>query len=233
MGAYIEVAHRGGANLGNENTLSCLTAGLSVGCDMVEIDVHLTKDGELVVCHDPSIDRTTDGTGKIEDLTLAEIRSFHIKDSKTGEVTEETIPTLKEVLDLVYCEGSILIEIKKKKNQYPGIEQKVVDAIRTRESERWTVVQSFNDSVLNEMHSIAPDIRLQKLTVLPFGYNKCDFVEAVNILVNFASKGFIKKVHDSGKMVGVWTINEPSQVEKLLNSEDPIDIVITNSPDKF
>jgi len=226
---YTVVAQRGGANLGNENTLSCITAGLASGADMVEVDVHMSKDGELIVCHDPTIDRTTDGYGKIEDMTAEEIRSFHVIDSVTGELTEETLPTLHEVMDLVYCEGAVMIEIKKKKDQYPGIEQKVVDLIRTFSAEKWAVVQCQNDSVLEEIHSIAPDIHLQKITLLPFGYSKCDFVDAVNVYSTFAIKGILKKIRASGKQVGIWPVDDPSKLAKFSD----IDIVITDSPNLF
>lgn len=74
-------AHRGGAKLGNENTLSCIRQGMATGADMIEVDVHLTRDGEVVVCHDETIDRTTNGTGRIEDLSFAELRAARIVDA--------------------------------------------------------------------------------------------------------------------------------------------------------
>jgi len=246
---YVVVAHRGGANLGNENTLSCMAAGIAAGADMVETDIHLSKDGEMIVCHDPKIDRTTDGKGVIEEMTAEEIRSYHVIDSETGELTDEVLPTLSEIMDLVQGECSLLLEIKRKKDQYQGIEEKVVDIIRKYHAESWVTVQSFNDSVIERIHELAPDIKLQKLiinrlpfklafdgTVTKFNYEKYDYVEAVNTNIHFASKSMIRKAHAAGKKVGVWTVNERKQVEKKLNAEDPndrIDIVITNSPDLF
>lgn len=246
---YVVIAHRGGAALGNENTLSCMTAGIAAGADMVEIDVHMSADGELIVCHDAKIDRTTDGKGRIEEMTAGEIRSCHIVDAVTGEVSDEVVPLLDEVMDLVDGECSVLIEIKRKKMQYKGIEEKVVAAIRRCGAERWAVVQSFNDSVLRNVHEIAPDIRLQKLifcrlpfrlafdgTVTKFNYEKYDYVEAVNVNFRFASKSMIRKAHAAGKKVGVWTVRTPGQVERRLSSGDVderIDCVVTDSPDLF
>lgn len=240
---YINVAHRGGASIGNENTLSCIAAGIAAGADMVEIDIHLTKDGQMVVCHDPTIDRTTDGQGAIEEMTADEIRAFHIVDSRTGELTDETVPTLEEVLDLVSGECSLLVEVKRKKNQYPGIEEKLVEAIDAFGARRWVTVQSFNDRVIEKVHAIAPDIPVHKLIVcrLPFGlafdgrivkfnYDKYDYVESVNVHRSFATKAMVRKAHAAGKKVGVWTVDKPRQVERI---RDRVDMIITNSPDLF
>jgi len=247
--SYTVVAHRGGANLGCENTLSCIAAGISAGADMVEVDVHLSADGEVVVSHDHKLDRMTDTTGLISEMTLEQIKSAHIVDPKTGEVTDETIPTLREVMDLVQRECSVLIEIKRKKKAYPndGIEQKVVDIINEYDAGKWTIIQSFDDSVLENTHQIDSTLRLQKLIVLKCGvlaidntlskfkFENYDYCEAVNPDYRFATKAFIKKAHAAGKKVGVWTINERKQVDKLLpgNAEEPVDMVITNSPDLF
>lgn len=107
------IAHRGGAGIGCENTLTCIEKGLSCSrADMVEIDVHLTKDGEVVVCHDPDVDRMTDGRGMIEDMTLQEIKSLHVKD-RDGKTTPDQIPTLREVLTFIGSRAEILLEIKR------------------------------------------------------------------------------------------------------------------------
>ena len=86
-------AHRGGAFLGCENTVSCIMKGIATGVDAVEIDVHQSADGALIVCHDPTLDRTTATRGKIEAMTLAEIKAARIVDAE-GQPTEETVPTL-------------------------------------------------------------------------------------------------------------------------------------------
>ena len=90
----IVVAHRGGANLGPENTLECISKGISAGADWIEIDVHLSADGKLVVCHDASVDRTTNGKGWISQMSYEEIRKLKVKDNN-GDLCEGHIPTDK------------------------------------------------------------------------------------------------------------------------------------------
>ena len=90
------IAHRGGASLAPENTLACFKKGIESGADMLELDIHLTKDGHIVVCHDQTVDRTTNGKGKIRELTLDEISKLNIIDSD-GRITNEKIPTLQDV----------------------------------------------------------------------------------------------------------------------------------------
>ena len=124
----IVVAHRGGADLGPENSLGCIRKGIAAGAGWVEIDVHLSADGEIVVCHDPSVDRTTDGKGQISGMTYPELRKLRLLDGE-GRPTDEHLPTLDEVLDLTKGRVVLLIEIKHSKHSLPGIEKACVDCI--------------------------------------------------------------------------------------------------------
>ena len=120
--ASVIIAHRGGALLGTENSLSCIEKGIATGADMVEVDLHLTADRQIVVCHDQKVNRTTNGKGRIEDMTLAEIQQLRLL-NHDGSVSNETIPTLEQVLELCQGKCALLLEIKKKRDdQYPGIE---------------------------------------------------------------------------------------------------------------
>ena len=162
------IAHRGGAGLGNENTLSCISKGLSFGPSMVEIDVHLTSDCEVVVCHDPYIDRTTDGKGVIREMTLEEVKAAHIVDS-SGNSTGESIPTLREVIEHIGGQAAILMEIKREDDTDDGLERFCLDIIYEYGIEKTVTVQSFNDIVLERFHAMDPSIRLEKLLfVRPF-----------------------------------------------------------------
>src|SRR5574342_839110 len=94
--ATLLAAHRGGALLWPENSLLAFRSALALGADFIEFDVHLSRDGEVVVIHDPTLGRTTTGSGPVKDRTVAELRALRLKD-RTGAVTEETVPTLDEV----------------------------------------------------------------------------------------------------------------------------------------
>lgn len=231
------IAHRGGASLGPENTISCITKGILSGADAIEVDVHLSTDGELVVCHDETIDRTTDGTGRIEELTLSQIKSVSIK----GFEESEKIPTLCEVLNVCKDNCNLLIEIKKsREGQYPMIEDKIVALVDSLGMREQVVVQSFNDGVLERFYSIAPDIPLEKLLIcrLPLGLafdiklhrfslDNYPFVQSFNSHNLLTSSRFIRDVHQKGKKVRVWTVDNPKKVKK------DADAVITNCPQLF
>ena len=90
-------AHRGGALLWPENSLLAFRNSVALGADFIEFDVHLSKDGELVVIHDPTLDRTTSGSGPVKGRTAAELKALRLKD-KTGALTDESVPTLDEVV---------------------------------------------------------------------------------------------------------------------------------------
>jgi glycerophosphoryl diester phosphodiesterase len=142
----IIIGHRGGAALAPENTLACYRKGIEAGADMIEIDIHLTRDGHVVVCHDQSVDRTTNGKGLIRELTLNEIRQLHIVD-RNGNQTNERIPTLEEVFQLfqeVRSNGNpcqLLIEIKRTRNIYQGLEEKLLEQIYQNKASNWVTVQ--------------------------------------------------------------------------------------------
>ena len=235
----IIIAHRGGALLGTENSLSCIEKGISTGADMIEVDLHLTADNRIVVCHDQTLNRTTNGKGRIENMTLEQIQSLRLLNPDRS-VSNETIPTLEQVLELCKGRSRLLLEIKKKRdNQYPGIEALADSIVKAYQMENEVVFQSFNDDVLFKLHAIDPSLRLEKLLVVrmgkviidngfsSFNWDKYDFVASFNIFRWFASKRFINDMHAHGKEVKVWTVDNPAKA--------PIDAdgIISDRPDLF
>lgn len=234
----IVVAHRGGSSLGPENSLLAIERGIASGADMIEIDIHQTKDGQLAVCHDQSIDRTTNGKGLIRELTLDQIRQYNLLDS-AGNVTDQKIPTLDEVLDLVNGRAKMLIEIKRTKDIYQGIEQQLVDALKAHNAFSWCVAQSFNDSVLENLHQIDSKLRLEKLWVfklagLPEGvdgtlsgydFDKYSYVSSFNFYYKSVTDAMIDEIHRHGKEVKIWTVPGPDDTPRLA-----VDGIITDYP---
>jgi glycerophosphoryl diester phosphodiesterase len=224
------IAHRGGAGLGKENTLSCIAEGLRFSPSMVEIDVHLTSDCEVVVCHDPCIDRTTDGKGLISEMTLQEVKASHIVDAE-GNATDERIPTLREVIELIGDRAAILLEIKREDETDDGLEKFCMDIIYEYGLQETIVVQSFNDIVLERFHAMDQNIRLEKLLfVRPFNMaavRSCPWIASYNIYFRgLVTRRFVDRMHSMGKEVKVWTIKKPSQIPCR-----NLDGVITDRPD--
>ena len=234
----IVVAHRGGAGLGMENSLSCIEKGIQAGADMVEIDLHLTSDGRIVVCHDRTVNRTTNGEGRIAEMTWAEIQQLRLLD-KDGKPSDETLPTFEQVLELCKGRCGMLIEIKKKKDLYVGIEALADSLVKQYGMQNQVVFQSFNDDVLFKLHELDPTLRLEKLlfsltgntlfdgTFTSFSAEKYSFISSFNIHNAFASQRFICRMHEVGKEVKVWTVDKPKKVP------DGVDGIITNRPDLF
>ena len=162
MESLIITGHRGGAGLGEENSIECIKRGMQAGAESIEIDVHITADNEIVVCHDPTLDRTTTGTGAINDLTLEQILAVNLKDLH-GNATSQKIPTLKQVLDTIDGKTELLLEIKRKDGNNKGIEEKVLEILKENNALGYTTIQSFDDSVLEKLNSLDPSLKQQFL----------------------------------------------------------------------
>lgn len=239
------IGHRGGASIGPENTLACYKKGIEAGADMIEIDIHLTKDNRIVVCHDQSINRTTNGKGLIREMTLNEIRQYRCLDAD-GNVTDQQVPTLDEVFDLMLetrAAGNpckLLIEIKRTRNIYQGIEELLLEKINSCNAKDWIIVQSFNDFALERIHQLDPSVRLEKLFFfklpgLPvimdwfhfttFSYEKYHYISSFNMNYLWLTRSFLRDIHSHGKEVKVWTL-EGTDAPRL-----DVDGIITNRPD--
>jgi glycerophosphoryl diester phosphodiesterase len=144
-------AHKGQSGQVPENTLASLRNAVDLGADWLEMDVQMTKDGTLVVIHDETVDRTTNGTGRVADLTLAEIRGL---DAGNGE----KVPTFKEVIDFAKEVELPIIPEAKSPHLYPGLEQKMIQLIVEADYVAHTAIQSFDASALGTIHELNPGI---------------------------------------------------------------------------
>ncbi len=227
----IVVAHRGGAFLGPENTLLCIEKGMEAGAEWIEIDVHLSKDGKVVVCHDPDVDRTTNGRGYISRMTYEQIRSLKVVDDD-GNETDQHVPLLQEVLSLIKGRAKLLLEIKHSRHSLPGIEKACLDCVKECGMMDQVVFQSFDDDVIETVHALCPQMRVEKLLYfgasLGFDFEKYDYVASFNVFHRLVSDSFINAVHEKGKEVKVWTLNKYK--EPLVNR---VDGIITNDPALF
>lgn len=246
IGKRIVVGHRGGAGIGAENSLECFRRGISTGADMIEIDLHLTSDGVVVVSHDPTVDRMTNGTGKIEDMTYKDISRLRIV-NREGGLTDEHVPTFDETLSLFEAARAsgrnvgLLVEIKlPHKNAYKGIERKMLGEIYKHDASSWVTVQSFSDDVIERVHALDANIRIEKLLIcklplLPliadgmrivrFDYKKYSYVSSFNVYCRGLSKSLIQDIHSHGKEVKMWTI------DGLDAPIMDVDGIITDRPD--
>ncbi|MBW6459172.1 MAG: hypothetical protein K0B08_01245 [Bacteroidales bacterium] len=212
------IAHRGASGTAPENTLPAIDSALAAGVDYVEIDVHLSRDGKVIVIHDATVDRTTNGKGKVRELSAEYIQSLDAGSWFGEPFRGVKIPTLEEVIRHIDGKAKLLIEIKRKGKENEGIEAEVVRLIRKYEAADWCVVQAFNDKVLETMYELAPEIVLHKLIVFKyrfipyvfdgrmtrFSMNKYAYVESINMHYRFFNMWFSDQVHREGKKIFLW-----------------------------
>lgn len=239
------IAHRGGANLAPENTLAAFKNAIRLGVDMIEIDVHLSKDGHIIVIHDFTLDRTTTGKGKIADLTLAEIRKCDAGIKFDKKFRGEKVPTLEETMELLNGKTGLLIEIKKDRDeQYPGIEKKVVDLIHRYDAKSWVIVQSFNKYAILQTKKLDPGITTFYLAGRDFDSLYSDIAgqlkagekivrEFEGIAPHYSQLNDekVKTLQKAGYEIFTWTVDKPADMKKVIGWK--VNGIITNSPDKL
>ena len=238
----IITAHRGGAKLGAENSLDCFSKGIAAGATSIEIDVHITADNQIVVCHDPTVDRTTNGSGAINDMTLEQIKELRLLEGAADNVGEQQIPTLQEVLDLLDGRVELLLEIKRKNGNNKGIEARVLEILKQNDALSYTTIQSFDDSVLETLHALDGSLNLEKLlfckligipvifdgTFSRFSPQKYSYIRSFNFYNKALSKSLSKYLHKNGYRTRIWTHNDPTTVPDI-----ELEGVITDRPDLF
>jgi glycerophosphoryl diester phosphodiesterase len=243
-GRPLIIAHRGASGVAPENTMPAIDSALADRADYIEIDVHLSKDGAVIVMHDRSVDRTTDGKGDISEMTAAEIRALDAGSWFNETFKGTKVPLLEEVISHINGKAKLLIEIKKQGDENEGLEEQVIRIIRSSAAESWCEVQSFNDEVLELFHAKAPEIILHKLIVfkyrfLPYAFDggitrfsmeKYDYVKNINIHYRFFNKSLYKQIKGGGKKIFLWGCREDTPCFPVDNGCDGI---ITDFPANF
>ena len=150
-------AHRGASAYAPENTLEAFRLAMEQGADGIELDVQMTKDGELVVIHDETIDRVSNGNGAVRDYTLEELKQFSVS-NHFEQYPDVKIPTLREVLELIKPGTmEINIELKTGIYWYPQIEQKVLELVKEEGMEERIIYSSFNHYSVQKIRELSPE----------------------------------------------------------------------------
>lgn len=227
-------AHRGASQYAPENTIEAFALAIEQGADGIELDVQLTKDGQVVVIHDETIDRVSNGKGTVREYTLDELRqySFHYKFPQFGKVA---IPTLKEVLNIVKTEKTVVnIELKTGIYWYPGIEQKVNGIVKGAGMQKRVIYSSFNHYSVQKIKELDPEAVTAYLysdVILNIEqYAKDSGVCGLHPAVyHLKMADFLERYLDSGLAVRVWTVNSRSDMRMFIKTG--VDAIITNKPD--
>ncbi|MED5373771.1 MAG: glycerophosphodiester phosphodiesterase family protein [Myxococcota bacterium] len=236
------IAHRGGAALAPENTLAAFTKAAELGVGF-ELDVTLSKDGQVIVLHDDSVDRTTNGQGLAGDLSAAELAALDAGSWFAPEFAGEPVPTLDQVLDAFG--GQVLIDIEIKTHpQREQLAQGVVDAVVSRGLEDQVLVTSFDPLMLEQVKLKAPAIPrgqltgtfkgaelnpITKLVLKRMWLNGKSEPQVIAVEASRVTRRFVRKQQRHGCQVWAWTVNDPAEMQRLL--ELGVTGLITDHPD--
>lgn len=234
--------HRGAAGLAPENTVASVKKALELKTDRIEVDVRQTKDNRVVCLHDKTIDRTVNGKGAIENINYKNLLKLSAGKKFAGPFKDEKVPTLERILQLVNGQSVLVIEIKDGDELYPGIEKQVVNLIHQNKAGEWVIIHSFDDHVLKRIHELDDEIVLHKLLIADFPLFHLiydgkfrvttlefyDFVDEFSCYYPFTTKRLIRKVHQLGKKINVWTVNDSTLIHRMINLG--VDGIITDYP---
>jgi glycerophosphoryl diester phosphodiesterase len=231
------IAHRGFSARAPENTLAAIRGAIEVGADMVEVDVTMTADGFAIGLHDDTLDRTTDGSGAPTDRSLAEIRRLDAGRWFGAEFSGERVPTLSEELETVRGRILINVEIKPEAIEHGAVER-VAELIARFEMYDQVVVSSFAPEALRRMKTVDPAVVTITLfnEELHHGRDPLEIVQEVgsrglNIAKDRVTSKLVDRCHRHGIPVGVYTVNKPSQMRRLI--EMGVDSIFTDRPDRL
>lgn len=249
---FTVIAHRGASEYLPENTLEAFALAEEMNTDYVELDIHLTKDDQVIVMHDNDVDNTTDSTGDILNFTLAEIKKMTAdfdKDKEKTAVSGSTenfeVPTLREVLDEFTDKLRFVIELKDPA-RYIGIEQKLVTIMEEYELVGWdedhyakALVHSFDEPGLRKVHEIEEEIPLVQLIKFEKDEEAKLSDEEIDSLKEYAigvgityeamTEEFVKKMQDNDLIVYAYTVNDKEVAEDM--KEMGVNGIHTNKPD--
>ncbi len=242
------IAHQGGEGLRPSNTMIAFKNAVALGVDVLEMDVHSTRDGALVLIHDDTVDRTTDGTGRVNDLTLAEIQQLDAGEYWTPDDGATypyrgqgaRIPTLDEVL-AAFPQMKFNIEIKQVE---PSIALSLCEALRAHGLTDRTLVASFHPTAMNEFRAACPEVATSMVEdeIRPFFILNTVFLGALyrppgtafqvpeySGDLHVLTPRFVRGAHGNNVAVHPWTIDDPADMRRFLDMG--VDGIITDRPD--
>ena len=223
MRRVLRIGHRGAAGHAPENTLAAIQKGIALGVDFVELDVRRTADGGLVILHDATVNRTTDGKGRDDRLSLRDIEKL---DAGNGE----HVPTLEEVLKIAAGKAGLMLELKAE-----GVAQQTVESVREAGFKNSVIYASFLHDELKHVRTIDPEASLM---VLFGGLSRATVSRAVKygsshvgLRHDKATRALVDSFHRADLLVFVYTANTPRDIQHALSLG--VDGVISNFPDRI
>jgi glycerophosphoryl diester phosphodiesterase len=228
------IAHRGVSMHAPENTFAAFDLALREGADFIELDVRRSRDGRLVVIHDATVDRTTNGRGRVADLPWEELNRLDAGSWFGPAFAGQPLPLLEEVLDRYAGKIGLLVELKD-----PDAESELAGLLVRRGLqnglENRLIVQSFHAQSMRRLRKLLPEIQIGVLTgqtgKMP---SKKDldrfaaFADFINVRLDLADAGLVRRIHGRGALTLVWTVRHAGEVDRLLQAG--VDGIVTDDP---
>lgn len=226
MGAPRVIAHRGDSAARPENTLGAFASALEAGADIVELDVQLTRDREVVVLHDPTVDRTTNGQGAVAELTLQELRALSAGYPAVfgASFSGERVPTLAEALHFLRGRARVVIEIKPEAGGGPiedGVEARTLAEVHRAGVAREVALVSFDNTILQRCRTLDPRVARGHLFYRVSPAELLAAAAAVEADIVLPEKGLLTpelraQLRDAGLHVATWLVDDPAELPALL-----------------
>lgn len=230
------VAHRGMSHAAPENTLAAFGRAMELGVDGIEMDLQLSRDGQLVICHDGTWDRTTDGSGEVRSLSLPEIKRLDAGGWFGPEFSGEQVPTPTEVMELARSRGwngTFYLELKTSGYAYPGIEERLAALLESYNAVNRVTVSSFNHTSLITMRTLVPGIKTSCLTgsrrERPWRHVVAKGSNEYSPNYREVDDKLVAACHQAGVSVVVWTVNDAAEMRRMQKAG--VDGIITDRPD--
>ncbi|HFK1449774.1 MULTISPECIES: glycerophosphodiester phosphodiesterase [Bacillus cereus group] len=240
------IAHRGASAYAPEHTIAAYKLGQQLKGDYIEIDLQMTKDGYLVAMHDETLNRTTNGTGLVKEHTLEEIKQLNAGSTYNKkypnlakkEYENAKVPTLEEVIEVFGHDANYYIETKSP-DEYPGMEEKLLEIINHYEIQDKVIIQSFSEESLQKIHNLNVNIPLVQL----LSYKKAvqlteleikkykTYCIGLGMNYKYIDSAYVKKIKKQGLEVHPFTVDNEADMKKLLLWG--VDGMFTNYPDRL
>lgn len=229
----LNVAHRGASASAPENTMAAFEKAIELGADAIELDLHVSREGELVVIHDQTLDRSTDGQGPVHARSVPELKQLDAGRWFDERFTGQRIPTLAEVLNRFAGKIVLALEVKAGSAFFPGIEEQVVTILREHQAISQVAVASFDHHALFRLKELEPSLRTAALLVgrpvlMPVIANACK-ADAMALECNLVTNTEVEACHAAGLQLVVWVVNEPALMGHFIDLG--VDGIITDRPD--
>jgi glycerophosphoryl diester phosphodiesterase len=219
-GRVLGVAHRGDSRYAPENTLAAFRRALEHGAPAVEGDVQRTKDRHLVVIHDQTVSRTTDGVGAVSDFTFADLRRLDAGRWFAPEFAGERVPLLDEALELIRGRALLQLEIKNGPTFYDGIEEQILEALRRHGMEDDVLLMSFDHKSVRAVRDLSARVATGILYAARLidgpAAARAAGADALCIEWGFATPDVVAQAHAAGLGVFVWTVDDEAAARRCL-----------------